>query len=282
MEGVVFIAVFAAAIMHATWNALVKVSGDRLFSMSVIMLSHSLLSLPFVFYFGLPDPEVWIWIGLSVAIHLIYYLSMINQYRYGDLSYVYPLSRGSAPLMVCLIAYVFVGEKLSNIGIVAIVIISMGILTLALPRNLKFSKPGKATVASLFTAIMIAGYTIIDGIGGRAEEEVFRYIAWLFLIEGFPLLTILLTNRSMQQMKVAWQDVGLKSVFGGVLSTGAYALVIWAMSISPFAAVSALRETSVIVAALIGTYLMKETLGPRRIGASVLVAIGVVVLQFGG
>jgi len=282
LDPIVFFAVIAAAVMHATWNALVKVSGDRLFSMAVMMFTHSLLAAPFVFYFGFPDPNAWIWIGLSVVIHLFYYLAVVNQYRYGDLSYVYPMSRGSAPLLVCFIAYFFVGEALTTTGVIAIIVISLGILALAAPPRLKFTLPGKATMAALFTAITIAGYTFVDGMGGRADPEVFRYIAWLFVFEGVPLLIIVLIRRTPAELISSWNTIGLKSLFGGALSTAAYALVIWAMSLSPLAAVSALRETSVIFAALIGTYLMKETLGPRRIAASTLVATGVVILQIAG
>ncbi len=282
MESIVFIVVLAAAVMHATWNALVKVSGDRLFSMAVMMITHTVIAAPFVFYFGLPDPDAWIWIGLSVVIHLFYYFGVIYQYRYGDLSYVYPMSRGSAPLLVCLIAYLYIGESLTSTGIVAIIVISLGILVLALPHRLKFTFPGKATLAAMFTALTIAGYTMVDGIGGRTDPQVFRYIAWLFVLEGCPLLVFMLWRRNKMQLVEAWRSVGVKSVLGGVLSTAAYALVIWAMSTTPLAAVSALRETSVIIAALIGTYLMKESLGPRRIAASALVTIGIIILQVAG
>ena len=282
MEPFVFVLVLAAAIMHASWNAIVKVAGDRFFSMAIVMGAHTVIALPMVIYYGLPSPDSWLWILLSFAIHLAYYYGVINQYRDGDLSHVYPLSRGAAPLLVAAAAYVFAGEALSPPGVIAVIIISIGILTLALPGSARQAASRHATLYAMFTACMIAGYTIVDGIGGRTDAEVIRYISWLFLLEGMPLMLLLPVLRSKAELAAEWRLNGWKSVIGGALSAAAYGLVIWAMSLTPMGLVSALRETSVIIAALIGTYVMKETLGPRRIAAACLVTIGVIVLQIAG
>ncbi len=282
MEPLVFVSVLAAAVMHASWNALVKVAGDRLFSLALVMGTSSAIAFPFAIALGWPDPSAWIWIWLSVLVHLAYYIGVINQYRYGDLSQVYPMSRGAAPLLVATIAYFFAGETLGKSGFVAVVIISLGILVLAFPSRKQGMVSFKGTLVALYTAATIAGYTFIDGMGSRTDPNVWRYIAWLFFLEGLPLLFIMLIMRSRAQIANAWATQGRNSILGGVLSTAAYALAIWAMSITPMAAVSALRETSVIFATLIGTYIIKESLGPRRIAASILVTIGVICLQVFG
>lgn len=187
-----------------------------------------------------------------------------------------------APLLVFLMAYLFAGELLSGLGAVAVIAVSLGILLLALPSGPGDTMSGKATLAAMATSVLIACYTLVDGLGGRSDGEVLRYISWLFLLEGFPLTVVVLLRRRPRELRSAWRLVGRNSVIGGLLSTGAYALVIWAMSIAPMTAVSALRESSVIFAALIGSYRMRERMGPRRIAASVVVTLGIVLLQLAG
>lgn len=229
---------------------------------------------PFVEF---PDRASWGYLATSIAIHQVYYVSVCLGYRFGDLSQVYPIQRGIAPLLVAIGGFVFVGETLNTQGMVAVCLISLAILSLAVGSNLRFTG-GRAVPIALFTGTLIAAYTITDGLGGRNSGDVLGYIVWLSALEGIPftLLAIWLVIRKPKNTSQRHLWTG---ALGGILSFFAYGLVIWAMSISHITYVSALRETSVILAALIGSRLLAEPFGRHRIVAASLVAIGVFVLQ---
>jgi drug/metabolite transporter (DMT)-like permease len=212
-----------------------------------------------------------------VVVHHAYYLTLGYGYRFGDLSHVYPIARGIAPPLVALAAWAFAGESVGLLGLLAILVISGGIVSLA------FTDDGRLVAIrplalGLTTGITIAAYTLFDGLGGRAAGDVFSYIAWLFVIDAVPF-SLIVAWRYRRRLGPALAACWRPAACGGVLSVIAYGLVIWAMSLTPMAAVSALRETSVIVAALIGTRLLREPFGTRRVLAASLVAAGVVLLQ---
>jgi drug/metabolite transporter (DMT)-like permease len=277
MDPIVLSLVLAAALLHASWNALVKAGGDPFVRLAVVNAVGGLCAVPMLFLVGPPAPDSWPYLLGSVVVHHAYYLALGYGYRFGDLSHVYPVARGVAPPLVAFAAWLFAGESLGLLGLLAILIVSGGIVSLAFTDDGRLAAI-KPLALGLATGITIAGYTLFDGLGGRAAGDVLGYIAWLFVIDAVPF-GVLVAYRYRHRLGPALAACWRPAALGGVLSMIAYALVIWAMSLSPMAAVSALRETSVIVAALIGTRLLHEPFGARRVVAATLVAVGVVLLQ---
>lgn len=273
--------VLGAALMHATWNAIVKVVADRLVSLTLVNFTHSLIALAFLPFVGLPAPESWPYLIASLVIHQAYYAGLVMQYRFGDLGQVYPLARGASPLIVAAVAWAWAGEALAPGALLPILLITGGTLSLAMIGWGQGSHRQAVTWA-MFTALCIAGYSLADGFGGRASGQPLAYIVWLFLLDGLPMVFLLPWRRSRAQLSASLGRHWRQGLIGGVLSTTAYGIVIWVMSQAPLAMVTALRETSVIAAALIGAYILKEPFGARRILAACAVALGVAALQFSG
>jgi drug/metabolite transporter (DMT)-like permease len=228
---------------------------------------------------AVPAVASWPYLFGSIVVHHAYYLALAYGYRFGDLSHVYPIARGIAPPLVAAVAWGFAGESPGVLGLLAILVISAGILSLAFGDDGRLASV-KPMGFALATGVTIAAYTLCDGLGGRSAGDVFGYIAWLFVIDAVPFsLIVALRYRARlgEALARAWRPAAL----GGVLSVVAYGVVIWALTRAPMAQVSALRETSVIMAALIGTRLLREQFGTRRVVAASLVAAGVVLLQIG-
>jgi len=276
----IFAMVLAAAFLHAVWNALVKVNGDRLVAVALIMSSQALISvfvLPFVTF---PPADVWPYILGSVVLHNAYCLFLITAYRYGDLSHVYPIARGSAPLLVALLSVVFAGEVLNRQEVFAVMLVTLGVMSLGLARGVDGIREWRAVSFALGTGMMIAGYTLVDGIGARLSDSAHGYVFWSFALHGIPLavLTVIVRKRrALSQVRKMWK-VG---VAAGVASLLAYWIVVWAMTQAPFALVSALRETSVVFAVLFGVVLLKERLDLLRLAAIGVTLLGVVMLRAG-
>lgn len=280
MDLPVILLVLLAACMHAAWNALIKVGEDRLVGMAMMMTVMGLWA-PLLLLLGPPPAvESWPYIVASALLNNAYFLFLIEAYRVGDLSHAYPLSRGSAPLIVAVGAAVFAGELLTWTEMVGIALVSGGIISLMVGAGRPKDGGWRTIVYPLLTGLMIAVYTVVDGIGVRLSGNPAGYIGWLFILAPLPLLTIALAVRRGQfigAVRARWRPAAL----GGSLSMGAYGLAIWALSLGAMAHVSALRETSVIIAALIGTLFLGEPFGRRRVIAAAVVAAGVVVMNLG-
>ncbi len=277
MDPFVLSLVLAAALLHATWNALVKAGGDPLVRLAVVNAVGGLCTLPLLFLAAPPAPASWPYLIGSVLVHYAYFLALGYGYRFGDLSHVYPIARGIAPPLVAIVAWAVAGEGLGLLGLLAILVISGGIVSLAFTNDGRLVAL-KPLAFGFLTGLTIAAYTLFDGLGGRAAGDVLGYIAWLFTIEGVPF-SILIAWRYRRRLGPALGAGWWPGALGGALSVVAYGLVIWAMTLAPMAAVSALRETSVIIAALIGTRLLREPFGTRRVLAASVVAVGVIMLQ---
>lgn len=266
-----------AALLHASWNALVKGGGDALTRLTLVNASAALVTLPLLGYVTPPAPASWPWLLGSMAVHQLYYLFLILAYRAGDLSQVYPIARGMAPLLVALGGWLVAGERLGHQGLLAISLISLAIFSLTGERR-RGLRLERAAVYALCTGVGIAAYTVLDGMGGRRAGTVLGYIVWLFVLEGLPLTGAMLWwrgRRLLADSRCHWRS----GLLGGVCAVAAYGIVIWAMTQAPLSYVSALRETSVIVAALLGSRWLREPFGRRRIGAAAVVALGVVLLE---
>ncbi len=280
--------VLLAAVLHASWNALVKAGEDKLVMQTLVISVHGYLAMPLLFFLPLPDPASWPYLGLSALIHFVYYAGVIGAYRHGDLSQVYPIARGSAPALVALGAWVLAGEALSAAELLGVFTVSLGIVSLTgLPRQLRGQggqgdgREAKAIGFALLTGATIASYTLADGLGVRESGHALSYILWLFALEAVPLTAFTLWRRR-GRVVAAFKPHLKAGVIGSLLSGLAYGIVIWAMSVAPMAHVVALRETSVLIAAIIGTRLLREPFGRKRIAAAAVVAAGAILLETGG
>jgi drug/metabolite transporter (DMT)-like permease len=269
--------VLGAALLHASWNALVKTGGDPFVRLALVNVVSGLCALPFVAVVAFPASDSWPYLFGSVVVHHAYYLALAYGYRFGDLSHVYPIARGVAPPLVAFVAWAFADEVPGALGLVAILVISSGIVSLAFTEDGRLAAL-KPMGFALATGVAIAGYTLFDGLGGRSAGDVFGYIVWLFVIDALPF-ALLVAHRYRARLAEAVAGAWRPAAVGGVLAAAAYGLVIWAMTRTSMAQVSALRETSVIIAALIGSRLLREPFGTRRLVAAGVVAAGVLLLQ---
>ena len=268
--------VLVAALLHASWNALLKFPGDTLIKLALINLTGAAVTLPLLPWIGPPDSASWPFLLGSVAVHACYNACLALAYRQGDLSMVYPLARGIAPLLIAVGAWIVAGETLSAVSLLGVVVISAGILTLGISGWRQ--TPLDVLLFAFGTGIAIVGYTLLDGLGARLAGNTLAYVVWLFACNGLPISLIALQFRR-RELTAALRQNWLAGVCGGICSIAAYGLVIWAMTQAPMTYVSALRETSVVIAALIGTRLLREPLGTLRLGAAAVVAIGVAALE---
>ncbi|HVO04391.1 MAG TPA: EamA family transporter [Candidatus Cybelea sp.] len=275
--------VLLAAVMHAGWNVMVKFGDDALLNMGLIVGLGGLIALcvtPFVLF---PARPSWIYLAGSALTHLGYYTFLVSAYRHGELSQVYPIARGSAPLLVAVLASLLPPhETLTPLQMFGVLSISIGILSLAIDKPIGREHKWTPIVFGLLTGLTIMGYTWCDGQGirhaGDLEGQQLGYITWLFVVDA-PLLAIYcLWQRgpaALSFIRTNWK-LGL---CGAALSLAAYGIAISAMRYGPFAHVSALRETSVIFAALMSAYLLKERFRKRRYVSVSLVALGAVLLH---
>ncbi len=281
MTPVVITLVFTAALLHAVWNAMMKSGGSPEFSVAAFQLVGGLICLALVSLVPPPDRASWPLILASVVIHNAYYLTLAQAYRAGDLSQVYPLFRGLAPVMVAVGAALAAGEWLSPGIWIGVVLVSMGVSSLALFGG-TFGRMSRQSVFwGLTTSILIALYTVVDGLGVRTAGNSLSYILWLNVFEGIPIICVLLLFR-----KSAWfsyiKGNAAGVIAGGIAASTAYGLVMFAMSLGAMAVVSSLRETSVIFAAIIGSVFLREPFGAARIRAAILVAAGIILMKLLG
>ncbi len=267
--------VLTAAFLHAGWNAMVKASGDRGITLAVIALGHLVLGAGLALFTPLPGWEAAPYIAASTVIHWGYYWAIYHGYRLGDLSLVYPISRGMAPMLVALGAMAVLGETVNSAGWTGIAAISGGVLLLAAGSIRRGVSP-QAVMLGVLLGFIIASYSVVDGTGARLAESSLAYIAWLFLCEGF--FAVFLLWRRRHDLRGISSRAWIIGLGGGVASALAYGLAIHAKTIAPMALVSALRETSVVIAALIGTLLFAERPLVPRLAASVVVVAGIVAI----
>jgi len=271
--------VLFSAFLHASWNALLKGGGDRLQSVTVMALAASAVSAVWAIFLPLPLMESWFYIGLSVALHVVYNLLLVWAYRHGDLGVTYPIARGSSPMLVAAGAAIVAGERLDAFTLLGIALVCGGIFGLA--RENWGGKRSQVIVPALLTGITIAAYTVVDGLGSRASGNAWSYAAWLFLANGLSMVPAWAWRRDPGR-HFRLDAATLRSAAGGVVSLVAYAIVIWAASISPMGPVSALRESSVVVAAVLGWLFLGERLRWWRLVACLVVASGAACLGLRG
>ena len=273
--------VLLAALLHAGWNAMAKSGGTPQYSIASYRLICALCCLPLLSLVPLPLAASWPMLLASVAIHTAYYVTLSMSYRSGDLSQVYPLFRGLAPVLVVVGAALLAGEILPAGAMLGIGLVSLGLISIALGGGKLGRIPVPALRWGLATSVLIAAYTVADGMGVRAAGNPFSYILWLFIFEPVPIGLWLLARDRANWFAYMRAKPG-KITAGAMAAATAYAMVIYAMSVAPMGLVSSLRETSVIFAALIGTLLFREPFGRRRILAAMIVCAGVVLIKLLG
>lgn len=246
--------------------------------MAIMVMSQAAVALPVVPFVAFPTPESWPYIGVSAALSTAYGMFLINAYQYGDLSRVYPISRGTAPLIVAVISVVVVGETLSQQANLSVILIALGIMSLTLTRGGEGFREPRAMLFAVGTGLFIAGYTVVDGMGARLAESAHSYTFWLHLLNGIPI-TLLALHLRRGQILVSVRKSWKVGVLGGVISLLAYWIVIWAMTQAPIALVSAVRETGMVFAVLIGVFVLKERLDLARLASIGMTLIGTVTLK---
>jgi drug/metabolite transporter (DMT)-like permease len=274
----VTLAVLAAGFLHAGWNALLKSSpgGDTLLDTASVVAGGSLCALVAVAFVPLPAAAAWPYIATSTVIHFGYNLTLAQAYRSGDLSFAYPLMRGTAPLIVALLGAILLRELPSAPMALGILLISLGIVSIAFVQQRKH--PPGATYWALGNAVLIASYTLVDATGARASGNAASYVAWLLLIEGLPFVAWVVARRRGIALRYLRRNAP-RGLIGGACSLAAYGIVLWAMTRAPIAAVAALRETSVLFAALMGSLWLKEGFGMRRLVGAMSVVLGIAALK---
>ena len=275
MSGFALALVLTAALLHASWNALLKAAEDRACVLAAVSSAHVLAGLVLISLAPLPAPASWPSIGASTLLHYGYYVLLFHTYRHGDLSQVYPISRGMAPALVALSAALFIGESLPPLGWAGLATVSSGIALLALQRGAAHA-PGATILLAVLLGLFIAAYSVADGIGVRASGSPFGYMGWLFLLEApVPLTVIFVRHRAGGRFAARTLTLGF---LGGFLAVTAYGAVLYAKTIAPLGAVSAVRESSVIIAALFGVFFFGERPWQGRILAATIVVVGVMTL----
>ena len=279
MSSVIFVAVILAAFLHAVWNAMVKKMKDKYIGMSGIVFGHLPASIVIIFLTPIPAPESIPFIILSAIIHNGYQWFLLNSYKFGDYTKVYPVARGAAPILVTIISLFFLGTVLSNFEIIGIFTISAGILSLSYFDKKPF-KDQKEIIYALTTATFIMGYSITDGIGAKISNSFLSYMGWSFILNAI-IFSILLSFIGQKKIITKTITKG-KFIFliGGTTSYIVYGIVVWAFTKAPIPIVATLRETSIIFALLIGNYFLKEKFTFFKMVAVLTIFCGVLLLNF--
>lgn len=273
----IILLILVAALLHASWNAVIKGGTNKLYETGLNCFGGGVGVLFVVPFLPLPAPESLIFLAGSCSVHIAYYLCIAVAYRTVDMSFAYTIMRGTAPLLTS-IAMLLFGHNLSWAGWIGILCLCSGVLVLTREnvRNGRFNVSG--ALAAVGTAVVIMGYTLFDGYGARASGNPISYVCWLYVINTFPINIILLLRQResyIPYFKRRWK-VGL---FGGLCSLGSYGVALWAMTKAPIAMVAALRETSVIFGMLLAILFLGEKFSPVKLLAVVLVAAGIIIMR---
>ena len=279
MSTLVFFAVIGAAVLHAAWNALVKKGADKKVSMGAVVLGRVPIAVVALFFVPMPALESMPYLAVGLLLHFGYQLFLLKSYEKGDLTQVYPIARGSAPLIVALFSVVVLGVQLDWLQTLAILIIGGGIISLTLVRKSDAQQNHQAARLALTTGLFIASYSIIDGLGARLAGTSLGFYSWLTIGNGL-LMSSYLAYSAPASFKTMLTTGRHLLWLGGGASFVAYAVVTWAFTQAPIALVTALRETSIVFALLIGVFFLKEKLNLMKVFSTFTTLLGVVLLRF--
>ena len=279
MDPFVFAAVLFAALCHAGWNSLLKIRLDPFAANALITVASGLIALVALPFVGLAPVVAWPWLVASIILHLAYYYGLTEAYRTGDLSQVYPIARGAAPLMTALVSTTVLGEDIGLYGWIGILSLVSGVFLLSIRGGRDLARVDRRAVGfAFFTAMTICGYSLTDGIGARVSGNAHAYAVLLFIFDGACMAVVALWRRGQSiliEARISWKT----GLAGGALSLTSYWIVIWAMTVAPIAIVAALRETSVLFAAVISVVILKEALRPARVIAALMIVFGMALIR---
>jgi phosphonate utilization associated putative membrane protein len=282
----VVLAVLLGALLHAAWNTLVKSSGDKQLDLALVHFLGAMVSLPLLWWVGLPPRECWPFLAASLCIHVAYYVTLNGAYQHGELGTTYPIMRGSAPMIVALGSSAVLGETLSTAAWLGVGAVTLGVLMVGLARPGEALHHGRAIGYALANALVIAAYTFVDGSGVRtavaAGGSAASYVVLLFVLDGFPYPALVIARRNAAARRAIAAYARRRwplATLGGLASLGSYWIALWAMTRAPVAAVSALRETSVLFATVLSVWVLKERFGLQRAAGAAVIVGGVVALR---
>ena len=272
-----FLILIIAALSHAICHSILKYNKNPLGILGVTSIFEIIIFTPLVFTVPFPTPYIWLLILLSALLHGFYRLLVIYSYNFGDLSFVYPVARGSSSLLIAVITIIYLTDNISLMGFVAIIIVCFGLFLISYSDKIKFNF--SAFSLGLLTAIMITSYTVIDGIGVRHSVNPYSFLYWMLLLNGTPALVVSFFFKN-DGLRIIDKNLVLVGLSFGVLAPLAYGLVVWCMQFLPIAYVSSIRETSIIFATIIGLFILKEKEASKRVVPSIFVVLGVSLLYF--
>jgi len=271
-------AVLFAALLHAGWNMFVKRVPDKALGMSAVVIGHAPFAIAAAVASPLPDRSAIPYLVAGTAIHVVYQILLLSSYKLGDLSQVYPLARGVAPLVVTVVSMTFLGQHLSTLELAGVLTIALGIIALSFVRQGDGFRNHSAVVFSILTGLCIAGYSLVDGMGARAAGTALGFYGWLSSMNAVVFAAIMRWRRPGLVTQILTRDWRLTGAGGGA-SFAAYAIVTWAFTVAPIALVAALRETSIIFAVLLGGFVLREKTGPTKSIAVACTLAGIVLLR---
>jgi len=275
-NSIIFLLILFAALCHAGWSSIVK-SRNSLGIMGITGIIEIICFTPLVFYVPFPSLEIWYFIIPSVILHGFYRLSVVYSYKFGDLSFVYPIARGGSSFLIAIITLIFFQNHISLIGFLGILGVCSGIFLISYSRAYQFNS--NAFLLAISTAFLIAIYTLVDGFGIRLSESKFSYLFWMLLLNGVPVLLFSLFSKDKpfknpDKIFICW------GIIAGILAILSYGLVVWSMQYLEIAYVSSIRESSIAFATIIGFLILKEKKAKKRILPSFLIVLSISVVYF--
>jgi drug/metabolite transporter (DMT)-like permease len=271
----VFAVIILAALLHASWNAIVKAAPNKLLTTIMVATAAAGISVALIPFLTEPSPSSFPYAVASALLQIIYFLLLARTYHVADMSQVYPLMRGTAPLIVAIVSTFQMDDALSPFAWIGLTAICLGIFIIALGSSLKDRRGMRL---ALLNALVIAGYTLIDGLGVRKSAAPAAYTLWVFLLTGAPLALWAISARRSTFVPYVGRHWRL-GIAGGIGTTASYGLALWAMTVAPIAVVAALRETSILFATLIAGFVLREPIGPRRVISACIIAGGAAILR---
>lgn len=281
MSGFVVLIVLFGALLHASWNVIVKFGNDKYLSAVMLCGAAGLIAVLIIPFMPLPSAASWPYLVTSTSLQVCYLFMVAAAYSNGDMSLAYPLMRGTPPLLVALAAGPMIGEVLGGAQWLAIGLISCGVLTMALDTSRKTTRgqnTSRTVIIALVNAFFIAGYTLVDGLGVRVSGNAVSYILWAFLFNAVPIVAWGVWKYRGQLLRQI-RSHGHLALFGGAGSMGSYGLALWAMTMAPVAMVAALRETSILFAMVLSLVLLREHISRKRIAGALLIVGGTVLMR---
>jgi drug/metabolite transporter (DMT)-like permease len=272
--------VLAAAALHAGWNALAHGMKDQVVGFALINLASTVGAAALALLTPMPTAAAWPFIIASAVVHVFYQVMLLRSYGLGDFAQMYPIARGTSPLLVALWSITVLAQPLTGLELIGVLVISLGLIGLALSDGIPGRKQRPALIAAVTTGVLIAAYTVVDGLGVRHADSVLSYIAWIFLLPGPIPVALAISRRGRDGFRRLGRRVWFQGLGGGVMALLGYGMVIWAQARGNLATIAALRETSIVMAALIGALVFHERFGRYRMAASAVVVSGIAVLEF--